>query len=80
MKLIYRSLRRFASVLIVGLAFTAGIYSRADQQPAPDNSKTNQRDRDKASPTADQQKMNAQDRELARKIRQAIMADTTLST
>ena len=50
------------------------------QQPAPDNSKTNKRDRDKASPTADQQKMNPTDRELTRKIRAALHQDKSLST
>jgi hyperosmotically inducible protein len=50
------------------------------QQPAPDNSKTNKRDRDKAVPTADQQKMNPTDRELTRKIRAAIHQDKSLST
>ena len=50
------------------------------QQPAPDNSKTNKRDRDKASPTADQQKMNPKDRELTRKIRAALHQDKSLST
>jgi hyperosmotically inducible protein len=50
------------------------------QQPAPDNSKTNKRDRDNASPTADQQKMNPADRELTRKIRAAIHQDKSLST
>jgi osmotically-inducible protein OsmY len=50
------------------------------QQPAPDNSKVNKRDRDKSSPTADQQKMNATDRDLAKRTRAAIMADKSLST
>lgn len=50
------------------------------QQPAPDNSKTNQRDRDKSSATADQQKMSPEDRELAKKIRSAIAADKSFST
>ena len=50
------------------------------QQPAPDNSKTNQADRDQSSATADQQKMNPADRELTRKIRSAIMSDKSLST
>ena len=50
------------------------------QSAAPDNTKTNQRDRDKASPTADQQKMNPSDRELTRKIRASIVKDKSLST
>lgn len=51
----------------------------SSQQPAPDNTKTNQRDRDKNSPTADQQKMNAADRDLTKKIRQSIHQDKSLS-
>jgi osmotically-inducible protein OsmY len=50
------------------------------QEPAPDNSKTNQRDRDKAAATADKQKMSPQDRELTRKLRATITADKSLST
>src|SRR5215510_1261126 len=50
------------------------------QQPAPDNTKTNQRDRDKAAATADKQKMSPEDRELTRKIRAAVTADKSLST
>ena len=50
------------------------------QEPAPDNSKTNERDRDKAAATADRQKMNPQDREMTKKIRAAIVADKSLST
>jgi hyperosmotically inducible protein len=50
------------------------------QQPAPDNSKSNQRDRDNASPTADQQKMNPADRDITKKIRMALHNDKSLST
>jgi hyperosmotically inducible periplasmic protein len=48
--------------------------------PAADNTKTNQRDNDKNSPTADQQKMNPQDRAITQKIRAAIHDDKSLST
>ena len=47
---------------------------------APDNTKTNQRDRSENEPTADQQKENQSDRELAAKIRQAIVKDKSLSS
>lgn len=49
-------------------------------QQSPDNSKTNQRDRDKTAPTADDQKMTPADRDLAKKIRSAIHDDKSLST
>jgi hyperosmotically inducible protein len=48
---------------------------------APDNSKTNQRDRGDGSVTADQQqKTSKADTELVRKIRQSVYSDKTLST
>src|SRR5580698_976172 len=48
-----------------------------NQQPAPDNTKTN---KDQAPPTADQQKMNPSDRAITQKIRKAIHDDQSLST
>ena len=69
-----------ACVLALSSAYTSAQDSSAQQQPAPDNTKTNQRDRNKAEPTADQQKENQPDREIARKIRRSIVEDKTLST
>jgi hyperosmotically inducible protein len=46
----------------------------------PDNTKTNQRDRNPGEVTADQQKNNIADRDLTKQIRQAIMSDKSLST
>src|ERR1700681_4122143 len=70
-----------AAPVVLGTALMAGPLPRQDaQQPAPDNTKTNKRDRDKSSPTADRQKMNATDRDLAKRIRSAIMDDKSLST
>jgi osmotically-inducible protein OsmY len=67
---------------LLGVALMAGPIARQDnpQQPAPDNSKTNKRDRDKSSPTADRQKMNATDRDLAKRVRAALVDDKSLST
>ena len=50
-----------------------------EMQPA-DNTKINQRYREKAQPTADQQKENKSDRELARQVRRALVEDKSLST
>jgi hyperosmotically inducible protein len=47
---------------------------------APDNSKTNQRDRGDSATTADQAKSSKADTDLAKKIRQSVYADKTLST
>jgi osmotically-inducible protein OsmY len=67
---------------VLGTALMAGPLPRQDaqQQPAPDNTKTNKRDRDQSSPTADHQKMNATDRDLAKRVRSAIVVDKSLST
>jgi hyperosmotically inducible periplasmic protein len=50
------------------------------QQPAPDNTKVNERDKDKSQPTADQQKDNRSDRDITQQIRQSVMKDKSLST
>jgi osmotically-inducible protein OsmY len=47
---------------------------------APDNTKTNQRDRNDHAVTADQQNMTKADLDLLQKIRQSVTADKTLST
>jgi hyperosmotically inducible protein len=71
----------FGTSLLLGASMPAGpIRQDNSQQPAPDNTKTNQRDRDQTSPTADQQKMNPADRDIIKKIRAAIHNDKSLST
>ena len=71
-----------AATVLLGSGVMAAPQPRQDpgQQSAPDNSKTNKRDRDKSSPTADRQKMNPTDRDLAKRIRSAITDDKSLST
>ena len=71
-----------AAAALLGSALMAAPRPKQDngQQSAPDNSKTNKRDRDKSSPTADRQKMNPTDRDLAKRIRSAIVDDKSLST
>ncbi|HXT26411.1 MAG TPA: BON domain-containing protein [Candidatus Eisenbacteria bacterium] len=72
---------RWAGTAALGLAGLLGGSDMARaQEPAPDNSKTNQPDRNKSSATADKQKMSPEDRELTRKIRAAIIGDKSLST
>ena len=66
--------------LFLGASMPAKMSLQQDtQQPAPDNTKTNQRDQDKTSPTADQQKMNPADRDITKKIRAALHNDKSLS-
>ena len=72
-----------SGILALGLALavSASVCPRQqDQQPPPDNTKTNQGDANKNAQTADQQKMNPADRATTKQIRAAIMKDTSLST
>jgi len=62
------------------LAMGGSLYAADDTAPKADNSKVNKKDKMAGAVTADQQKMNASDRELAQKVRQAIVADKSLST
>ena len=57
-----------------------GLAASAAAQTAPDNTKVNKADRAKGAVTADQQKENPTDRDLAKKIRQAVVGDKSLST
>ena len=66
--------------LLLGTWTVASGQDSSAQQPAPDNTKTNQRDKNKAEPTADQQKENRSDRELTQQIRRSIVRDKSLST
>ncbi len=53
--------------------------ANSTQAPA-DNTKVNQRDRDKSQPTADQQKEAKSDRQIAAEIRRSLVKDKSLST
>lgn len=64
--------QRCLIVLILG-----GVLALAQ---APDNTKTNKRDRENGSTASDQMKMSKADTELTRKIRQVVVADKSLST
>jgi len=70
-----------ASLLIGPALMAQPVQQPSDpQQTPPDNTKTNQRDKDQSAPTADQQQMNQTDREITKKIRMAIHEDKSLST
>jgi hyperosmotically inducible protein len=69
----------FTCLLMLAPGYATAEDSSA-QQPAPDNTKVNKRDKNNAEPTADQQKENQPDREIARKIRQSIVQDKSLSS
>ena len=65
--------------LLTGTSMVASAQD-SSQQPAPDNTKINERDKDKSQPTADQQKDNRSDRDITQQIRQSVMKDKSLST
>ena len=67
------------ATLFLSASLVAGAVQQ-DQQPAPDNSKTNQGDASKGAVTAEQQKMNPADRNTTKQIRSAIFKDKSLST
>ncbi len=78
-------LRKFAGKALLAqfvlLGSLGALWAQQDAPaPAADNTKVNQRDRDKSEPTADQQKNNVTDRQLAQQIRKAIVKDKSLST
>jgi hyperosmotically inducible periplasmic protein len=72
------------SVLALGFLLTlaSAVLSAQDSSGSrpPDNTKVNDRDRNRAEPTADQQKETRTDRDITRDIRRAIVQDKSLST
>jgi osmotically-inducible protein OsmY len=66
--------------LLLSAACSVVVLPATAQQTPPDNTKVNKADRAKGAVTADQQKENAADRDLAKKIRQAVVGDKSLST
>src|SRR5438552_3131867 len=79
-----KSLVRSSTLLLILFSSLTLVWAQEPEtkqdQQTPDNTKINQRDRNKSEPTADQQKDNRSDRELARQIRRAIVKDKSLST
>jgi hyperosmotically inducible protein len=69
--------KALALALFIG---SAPMLLVAQEPTQPDNTKVNKRDRDKQEVTADNQKENATDRDLARKIRRAVVEDKSLSS
>ena len=75
--------KRYLWTVVPSLLFAGSVLAGPilqEQQPAPDNTKTNQGDASKNAKTADQQKMNPADRETTKKIRSALVDDKSLST
>jgi hyperosmotically inducible protein len=74
-----RTSRAFGALLLSAVCSVVVLPATAQQTP-PDNTKVNKADRAKGAVTADQQKENDADRDLAKKIRQAVVGDKSLST
>jgi hyperosmotically inducible protein len=74
-----KCLSLLGATLFLSASLVAGIVQQ-EQQPAPDNSKTNQGDASKGAVTAEQQKMNPADRNITKQIRSSIDKDKSLST
>ena len=73
--------RRTRAVRALLLTVTCSLVAlSALAQTAPDNTKVNTRDRAKGAVTADQQKENASDLDMAKRIRQSVIKDKSLST
>lgn len=68
----------WAPSLLLSAPLAAGPIPQ-EQQPAPDNSKTNQGDGSKGAATAGQQKMNPAGRNITGQIRASIFKDQSLS-
>ena len=75
-----RRITRAINALLLSGACSLIALPASAQQTAPDNTKVNKADPAKGTVTADQQKENAADRDLAKKIRQAVVGDKSLST
>jgi hyperosmotically inducible protein len=75
----YKQATMIAALLMCG-GLVIGATPYQEQTREPDNTKVNKRDRKESELTADQQGGSKTDRELARKIRRAIVQDESLST
>lgn len=73
---------RMALLTCLLAGISASIMKAQDNPPqaTPDNTKVNQRDKDKTEPTADQQKNNPSDRDITQQIRKSVIKDKSLST
>ena len=74
------AVQMFLFVCLLTLASSLARAQDSSAGPAPDNTKVNERDKNKSEPTADQQKDNRSDRDITQQIRQSVMNDKSLST
>ena len=69
-----------SAFLMSGVLASTLAFSQAPSPVAPDNSKSNKTDQNNAISTADAQSNKSNDVQTTRRIRQAVMADKSLST
>jgi osmotically-inducible protein OsmY len=69
-----------AGLLLLGCGTFVLAQDPAQNAPASDNTKMNQRDRNPNEPTADQQQNNRSDRDITQQVRKALEADKSFST
>ena len=67
-------------LLLLSTLLSVALLTAQSSAVKPDNTKTNQGDRNPAEPTADRQGSAASDVKLTAAIRRALVADKTLST
>jgi hyperosmotically inducible protein len=75
----FRSLL-LAGIVVLGCGALVMAQDSPAQNPASDNTKMNQRDRNPNEPTADQQQNNRSDRDITQQVRKAIVADKSFSS
>ena len=73
-------MNRVFAALLTTCAMLSSTPQLFAQQPPPDNTKVNARDRSPSQATADQQTNTRSDIDITRDIRRAIVNDKTLST
>ena len=71
-------LSMIGAILIFSASLGAARLPQSGQQPAPDNTKTNQGDQNTGAMTADHQKMNPADRQTSQQIRGAIVKKSNI--
>lgn len=76
----YRCFQLTGVLLLACGTFAVAQDPAAQNAPASDNTKMNQRDRNPNEPTADQQQNNRSDRDITQQVRKAIEADKNIST
>jgi osmotically-inducible protein OsmY len=76
----YLSPSLLLSLLLISFGTLVVAQDPAQNSPAADNTKMNQRDRNPNEPTADRQQNNRSDLDITKQIRQSIVDDQSMSS